>query len=52
MSKKWLLVKILLNKRIMMIKYKGNLWCLNLKCTRAFKGIIPWTTSLVASGEG
>jgi hypothetical protein len=52
MSKNKLLMKNLLNKRKVMIKFKDILWCLTLECTKAFKEIITWTTSLVASGEG
>jgi hypothetical protein len=52
MCKTNFLVKNLLNKRKVMIKFKDILWCLTLECTRAFKEIILWTTSLVASGEG
>jgi hypothetical protein len=35
-----------------MIKFRDILWCLTLKFTRAFREIILWTTSWVASGEG
>jgi hypothetical protein len=45
-------VKFLLKKKMMMIKYRDNPWCLILEYTRAFKEIIQWTTFLVASGEG
>jgi hypothetical protein len=52
MSKKKLLVQKPLNKMKVMIKFRDILWCLTLECTRAFREIIMWTTSWVASGEG
>jgi hypothetical protein len=52
MNKRQWMVKFLINKRMMMIKFEDNPWCLILESTKASKGIIQWTTTLVESGEG